>query len=105
MKEKNVSKKSKKDIAKKKGNKKGKAIDPEKGFFKRKSHRVDKTNKSNVMVNNTLLNHISPQAIEFTRNATTLSDMRGAIYGITRYPQTPDYGWHMAMKKELARAL
>lgn len=40
-----------------------------------------------------ILNVITPAGIDFTDNHASVGECCGRIYAITRYPETPDYGW------------
>ncbi|MFI3249936.1 MAG: type IV secretory system conjugative DNA transfer family protein [Eubacteriales bacterium] len=45
------------------------------------------------ILNNALLNVITPMGMEFTTNSVTIGEQTGKIYGINRYPQKTEIGW------------
>ncbi len=45
------------------------------------------------LVNNALLNIITPIGLELKRNSLIIGENTGRIYGIVKYPQKVDYGW------------
>lgn len=46
-----------------------------------------------VKPNHALLNLIAPMGLDKTRNEISVGENTGKIYGITRYPDAPDFGW------------
>lgn len=51
--------------------------------------------KTNVEIkqNNALINLIAPMGLDKTRNEIFVGENTGKVYGITRYPGTPEFGW------------
>lgn len=73
-------------------------------MFKRKKDKSKKDNKlinksknkteaSDNLINQSLLNIISPIGLEFKRNELAIGENMGKTYGMIRYPQNPNYGW------------
>lgn len=46
-----------------------------------------------IPVNGALLNSITPIGMEYKQNSIIVGENLGRVYGIVKYPQTPDYGW------------
>jgi len=49
--------------------------------------------KEKIEANNSLLNTISPIGLNFKKNYIDIGENSGKIYGVIRYPQSPEYGW------------
>ena len=49
--------------------------------------------KEKVKINSTLLNVISPIGLNFKKNSVDIGENTGEIYGVIKYPQSPEYGW------------
>lgn len=54
---------------------------------------VKKNTNTENLLNNALLNIITPMGLEFKRNSLVVGENTGKIYGIVKYPQKVDYGW------------
>lgn len=50
--------------------------------------------QQNQIIKPTLLNIITPIGLESKRNSLIIGENTGRIYGIVKYPQKVDYGWH-----------
>ncbi len=54
---------------------------------------VKKNTNTENLLNNALLNIITPMGLEFKRNSLVVGENTGKVYGIVKYPQKVDYGW------------
>lgn len=54
---------------------------------------VKKNTNTENLLNNALLNIITPMGLEFKRNSLVIGENTGKVYGIVKYPQKVDYGW------------
>lgn len=54
---------------------------------------VKKNTNTENLLNNALLNIITPMGLEFKRNSIVVGENTGKVYGIVKYPQKVDYGW------------
>lgn len=52
-----------------------------------------KSQAPEFIVNNALLNIITPMGLELKRNTIVIGENTGRVYGVVKYPQKVDYGW------------
>ncbi|WIV11120.1 hypothetical protein QO263_13305 [Proteiniborus sp. MB09-C3] len=49
--------------------------------------------KQELKINNSLLNIITPVGLKFKKNIFDIGESTSRVYGVIKYPQSPDYGW------------
>ncbi|SES65488.1 VirB4 family type IV secretion system protein [[Clostridium] polysaccharolyticum] len=49
--------------------------------------------KEEIKPNNALINLIAPMGLDKTRNELSVGENIGKVFGVIRYPGSPDYGW------------